>query len=54
MHLLQHLGVPEVVAGHVVDVLVHHVQTNRLGMAVALDGPGLFVPVVALRHHRGG
>ena len=46
--------VPEVVSGHVVYVLVHHVQTDGLRMTVALDGPGLLVPVVALRHNRRG
>jgi hypothetical protein len=46
--------VPEMVASHVVYVLVHHVETYGLGVTVTLDGPGLLLSVVALGHHGGG
>lgn len=46
--------VPEVVASHVVYVLVHHVQAYGLRVTVTLDGPGLLVPVVALGYHGSG
>lgn len=48
------LYLPKMIASHVVDVFVNHVQANSFRMAVALDGPGLLVPVVALRQDRGG
>jgi hypothetical protein len=47
-------SVPEMVAGHVVYVFVHHVETYGLRVTVTLDGPGLLLSVVALGYHGSG
>lgn len=40
---------PEMISGHVLNILVDHMKSNRFWLAIAPNGPRVLVPVVTLR-----